>query len=183
MYKYECTDTERSAVSKSFNRTMWAISGGFFAVAVLFTVSFYFVSYHGYRLEENALAVILIPAAIYTVSGIIIMRYIKITLLKLIFCQSGGFINVIAIIVALNALTFEMTNYYAFKSDFFILDFTEVILELFGGYSMCFAVYCLPALEISFLIQAVIGLIMKKVRSSKTAAVENIEVTDNEDAH
>lgn len=179
MYRKNATDTKQSAVSKSFNRTMWAISGVFFAVAVLFTVSFYFVSYHGYRLEENALAVILIPAAIYTVSGIIIMRHIKITLLKLIFCQSGGFINVIAIIVTLNALTFEMTNYYTFKSGFFILEFTEVILEFFGGYSMCFAVYCLPALEISFLIQAIIGIVMKKIHSSKTTAEENIAENDN----
>lgn len=151
--------------------TMCKLSGGFFAGEILFTIIFYFVFYNSW--EKIALVMILILAAVYTVSGIIIRRFIEIPLLKLIFYQSGGFINLIAVIVTLNALAFDMINYYSVKADFFI-DFSEIIIEFVGGYSMCFAVFCLPALEISLLLQAIIGFAMKKTQLSKAAAEENI---------
>lgn len=151
--------------------TMWKLSGGFFAGAVLLTIIFYVVFYSSW--EKTALVMILILAALYTVSGIIIKRFIEIPLLKLIFCQSGGFINLIAVIVTLNALTFDMISYYTISLKLFFADFTEIIIEFVGGYSMCFAIFCLPALEISLLFQAIIGLVMKKINSPKADAEEN----------
>lgn len=175
MFKYKGASVEKqliSTVPKPSNGTMWKLSGGFFAGAVLLAIIFYVVFYSSW--EKTALVMILILSAVYTVSGIIIRRFIEIPLLKLIFCQSGGFINLIAIIVTLNALVFDMINYYSINVHFFAIDFPEIIIEFFGGYSMCFAAFCLPALEISLLFQAIIGLVMKKINSPKAVTEENI---------
>lgn len=170
MYKYKCTDTEQSAVSKSFNRTMWAISGGFFAVIAV-------ISFWGYSSIVNfgggSILAVLILAAVYTVSGIIIRQRVDVPLLKLTFWQAGGFITVIIGLILSNIFLFAI---------YLPMDNSSIIYwawEFAFGYALCWLVLCLPALEISLVIQAVIGIIVKKVHSSKTAAEENIAETDN----
>lgn len=156
---------EYSAVSTG---TMWKISGGFFAGSALAAFFFYFIflaSFYGS--EKIILITILALTAIYTVSGIIIRRSVEIPLLKLIFYQAGGFITVIAGVIALNVLVFELFFYIN-------IDFIWIIAFPFLTYSTSFAMVFLPALELSLLLQAVIGLIMKKIHSSEADAEENI---------
>lgn len=170
MYKYKCTDTEKSAVSKSFNRTMWAISGGFFALIAV-------ISFGEYRSIVDSgggsILVVLILAAVYTVSGMIIRRRVEVPLLKLTFWKAGGFITVIIGLIISNIFLFAI---------YLPMDYSGIIYwawEFAFGYVLCWLVLCLPALEISLVIQAVIGLIMKKINSSKTAAMENTAENDD----
>lgn len=173
MYRKNATDTEQSAVSKSFNGTMWAISGGFFAVIAVISFCGYISIINFY--ENVMLIIILILAAVYTVSGIIIRRRVKVSLLKLTFWQAGGFITVIIGLILSNIFLFAI---------YLPMDNSGIIYwawEFAFGYALCWLVLCLPALEISLVIQAVIGIILKKVHSSKTATEENIAENDSAD--
>lgn len=152
--------------------TMWQISGIFFAVMIAASVIFYFLFswawYYDY--EKNIIAVILVSAAVYTVSGIFIRRRVEIPLIKLIFCQAGGFITVGLGIFEANFLLLSM-----FFSIYFLFSAAELIFVFF----YCFLLVFFPALEISFLIQAVIEPVIKKLRSSKAAAEENLEMNND----
>lgn len=171
MCKYKCTDTERSAVSKSFNRTMWAISGGFFAVIAVISFCGYSSIINFY--ENVMLIIILILAAAYTISGIIIRQRVDVPLLKLTFWQAGGFITVIIGLILSNI--FLLAVYLTMGNSGIIY----WVWEFAFSYALCWLVLCLPALEISLVIQAVIGIIVKKIHSSKTVTDENITETYN----
>ncbi|MCM1330580.1 MAG: hypothetical protein NC253_14210 [Ruminococcus sp.] len=142
------------------NGTMWIFSGVFFAVtAVLFFIIDNILD------DYFSIIATLILAAVYTMSGINIRRRVDVPLLKLAFWQAGGYITVIMMLIFSNELLLnEFFSFYIFDS---------VMYSLYK-YILYWFVFCLPALEISCLIQAVIGLIMKKINSPKTAATENI---------
>ena len=138
--------------------TMWKLSGGFFAVTLVVTFIFYL------NFEVLGTAAVLVAAAVYIVSGIIIGRHIEIPMLKLIFCQSGGYITVGLLLVTANLLVF---NYFF---NIFCVSIFPWITEICLSYLNCWILICFPALEISLLIQAII----KKAGSSKAVSEENI---------
>ncbi|MCM1022685.1 MAG: hypothetical protein NC395_01335 [Prevotella sp.] len=147
--------------STSANGTMWSVSCAFFAVMAVAS----FFGFSSIFYDDASMIAALILAAVYTVSGIIIRRRVDVPLLKLAFWQAGGYITVIMLLILSNGFLFS--NLTTFNIFYFIL-------VLVTGYISCWFFYCLPALEISCLIQAVIGLIMKKINSPKTSATENI---------
>ncbi len=157
----------RPTASAYTNGTMWAVSGVFFAVMAVTS----FFGFSSIFFGNVSILAVLILAAVYTVSGIIIRRRVEVPLLKLAFWQAGGFITVIIGLILSNA--FLLADYLP---SFNIIG---LIFTLAMGYIICWFMFCLPALEISYLIQAVIGLIMKKINSPKTAAIENTAENDD----
>lgn len=174
MYKYKFAVAEKSAADKSYDKMMWAVSGIFFAFAVVTAFIFYSTIDYPYAFyyeeEKFAIILLLMLTAVYTISGIIIRRRVDISLIKMIFWQSGGFINVIAGIITANMFFLDECTYVSIS----VIGFWYIALPLITFYEIGLIVF-LPALEISFIIQAVVGLIMKKIHLSKTAAKENIE--------
>lgn len=161
----------KPTLSKSSNGTMWAISGVFFGVAAV--MSFFGLSSIFYFNENVMLIIILILAAAYTISGIIIRQRVDVPLLKLTFWQAGGFLTVIMGLIVSNIYLIDM------YLPIHIISIFSWLAAIAIAYLMCLLLLFLPALEISVIIQAVVGLVMKKVHSSKTAAEENIAETDN----
>ena len=145
---------------KSSNGTMWAISGVFFGVAAV--ISFFGFSSIFYSSENTMLIIILVLAAAYTVSGILIRRRVDVPLMKLTFWQAGGFLTVIIGLILPNIYLLSICFPMHFLSIIYLL------AAIATGYLSCWFFLCVPALEISFLIQAIVGLVMKKVHSSKT---------------
>ncbi len=155
---------------------MWAMSGIYFAViAVVILVSFLSMflmrsPYHAGR--KFYIIISLVTTVAYTVSGFIIRRKTGIPLLKLIFCQAGGFITVCIMLITANMIT--LGSYLPY---WFLIWFQDVSV-LFAGYTVEFFYIFFPALEISFLVQGATELIIRKRRSSKAVKGENIEQTD-----
>lgn len=171
----EVSEGRFSVRSESSTGAMWAISGIFFAATAI--VSF-FTTHLIFYASNNAMRIaLLVLAAIYTVSGILIRRSIDIPLLKLAFCQAGGFISVIIGLIALNVYLLDV--YLPIHIFSFIAGAAAIAML----YLMALALIFLPALEISFIIQAVIVLIMKKIYPTKTvanaSAKEDIAEADN----
>ena len=84
--------------------------------------------------------------------------------MKLTFWQAGGFLTLIIGLILSNVYLLEIYFPMHFISIFYLLAAITI------GYLSCWFFLCVPALEISFLIQLIIGLVMKKVHSSKTVA-------------
>ncbi|MDE7303097.1 MAG: hypothetical protein K2N60_07250, partial [Oscillospiraceae bacterium] len=147
---------------------MWEISGPFFSLSFCSSI-FAFANDLYYR-KTLLLVIILVSTAVYTLSGILIRKYGEVSLPKLTFCQAGGFITVIIGLIFLNLNWFDIF-------DIYISIFSLIMISSFDYLSYCFLV-CLPALGLSFIIQAVIGIVMKKVRSSEAVTEENIAETN-----
>lgn len=141
---------------------MWKLSGIFFAIMIAASFIVFHIIDNYWYFERNIIIMILVSAAVYTVSGIIIRRRVDVPLINFIFCQAGGFITVGVGIFTANVLLLSVLF-----SIYFLMSIAELLL----AFVLCIVFVFLPALEISFLIQAIIAI--KKDRSSAAAAEEN----------
>ncbi len=152
---------------KATKGTMWAVSGVYSVVMAVVTIIAVIINSH-----EMASYLIIILAAAYTFSGFIIRQRKGIPLLKLIFCQAGGFISVCSMIVLANLVVLSiylpyMWSVWLYLPALPLLMYAGVFLSIF-----------FPALEISFLLQVAAVFIMKKRYSSKTVKGGDIGETD-----
>ncbi len=143
-----------------------AVSGIYFVLMVLLIFAFAMVDPDILDTEVPVVP-ILILAAVYTLSGIIIRRLTDMNFPKLIFCQAVGFVTAFAVFICIVD--------FAFGSSF--LDF---LLGLFAFVGLVFLLLhlFLPAFVISLLLQGVTELIIKKIYGSKTVKGEDIKQTD-----
>jgi len=142
--------------------TIWAVSGVYFVLMVLLIFAFAMVD-PDILDTEMSLVPILILAAVYTLSGIIIRRLTDMNFPKLIFCQAVGFVTAFAVFICI--VTF------AFGSSF--LDFLVGLLVFVGLVSLLLHLF-LPAFVISLLLQGVTELIIKKIYGSKKVKGEDM---------
>ncbi len=157
---------------------MWAMSGIYFAVIAVtafldFLMLYFSDSFYGVD-KTSDIIFMLAAAAVYTVSGFIIRKRTGMPLLKLIFCQAGGFITLCIMLLAVNLFIFDSYAPYLY---YILIDSIDVLVFSFGVFIVLFFDIFFPALEISFLVQGLTGLIMDKRRADK-AKGEDIKQTD-----
>lgn len=127
---------------------MWKLSGIFFAImiAASFVVSLIVINSWDY--EKNIIITILLSAAVYTISGIIIRRRVDVPLINLFFCQLGGFITVGVGIFTANILLLALlfNIYFLMSIAGLILTFAVCFIgfsprfgnKLFNSSSYCY---------------------------------------------
>lgn len=150
-------DGQFLAYGKTGAGTIWTVSGIYCAIIAL--LFFAILMIEPDILDTDMPVVpILILAAVNTLAGIIIRRLTDMSFPNRILCLAVGFITALVLIAG-------------FSSVGFLLGFLFVLVFFLPS-------FFLPAFVISLLLQGIAELIIKKIRSSKTAKGEDMTETE-----